>query len=165
MEIYTVGAMVTYAAHTLPRPLLSIVNLPAMKEVMEPFGVMGDSDYETPQGQKPTFSSYLLWIARQRDIPGANLWVPVPYYLAPMEDPRACKRLADFFNLRFNLGMQLDDLDEDVASQNRRIGELYARSPEIEGFVRKLEIGEGLESEEGEKLAQAMAEQLKKTKS
>jgi predicted ATP-grasp superfamily ATP-dependent carboligase len=160
-EIYTIGAMVSYAAHTMPRPLVSIVNLPQMKERVSPFGVVSDSDYETPQGQKPTLSSYLLWIARQREIQGANLWVPVPYYFAPLEDPRACKRLADFFNIRFSLGLDLADLDREVATQNRRIGELYSRSAEIEGYVRKLETGEALDSDESEKLAQAMAEFLR----
>jgi predicted ATP-grasp superfamily ATP-dependent carboligase len=160
-EIYTVGAMVSYAAHTIPRPLVSIVNLPAMKETLYPFGVMSNADYETPPGQKPTLNSYLLWIARQRDIPGANMWVPVPYYFVPFDDPRAYRRVAEFFNVRFNLGMEFGDLDAEITAQDQRINELYARSPEIESYVRKLEVGQPLDGEESEKLAQAMAEFLK----
>jgi len=122
---------------------------------------LSNSDYETPPGQKPTLNSYLLWVARERNLPGVNLWVPVPYYFVPLNDPRACMRLADFFNLRFNLGLEFHNLSAEMDSQDQRIHKLFAQSPEIEGYVRKLEIGEALNTEESEKLAQSMAEYLK----
>ncbi len=161
-QIYAVGAMISYAAHTMPRLLVSIVNSSEMKEMLEPFGVMGNTDYETPPGQKPTLNSYLLWTAKKRGIPATNLWVPVPYYLVSLDDPRARKRLLDFFNVRFSLGIDLRDLDAEVMEQNGKIGQLFQKSPEIEGYVRKLETGEGLETEESEKLAREIDEFLKK---
>lgn len=161
-EIFTVGAMISPAAHTAPRMLISIVNHRDLKDVLEPFNVMTSSDYETPPGQKPTLSSYLIWLARERGIAGINLWVPLPFYLAQAEDPRAVKRLVYFFNSKFDLGMDFTGLDEQVAQQNAGLRELFARSPEIEAMVRRLETGEGLDGEESEKLAREVGEALGK---
>ena len=160
-EIYTLGAMISPAAHTAPRLLISIVNRQEIKEDLEPYNVMTNSDYETPPGQKPTLSSYLGWLAKQRDIRGVNLWVPVPYYLVSIDDPRACKRLVYFFNSKFDLGVDFTKLDEQITQQNDKIARLFERSPELEAFVRRLEIGNGLDGEESEKLARGMAEALK----
>ncbi len=160
-EIYTLGAMISPAAHTAPRLLISIVNRQEIKEDLEPYNVMTNSDYETPPGQKPTLSSYLVWLAKQRDIRGVNLWVPVPYYLVSIDDPRACKRLVYFFNSKFDLGVDFTKLDEHITQQNDKIARLFERAPEVEAFVRRLETGGGLDGEESEKLAREMAEALK----
>ena len=160
-EIYTLGAMISPAAHTAPRLLISIVNRPEIKQDLEPYNVMTGTDYETPPGQKPTLSSYLVWLAKQREIRGVNLWVPVPYYLVSIDDPRACKRLVYFFNSKFDLGVDFTKLDEQIAQQNDKIARLFERSPELESFVRRLETGDGLDGEESEKLAREMAEALK----
>jgi predicted ATP-grasp superfamily ATP-dependent carboligase len=160
-EIYTLGAMISPAAHTVPRLLISIVNKQEIKADLDPYNVMTGTDYETPPGQKPTLSSYLIWLARQREIRGVNLWVPVPYYLISADDPRACKRLVYFFNTKYNLGVDFTKLDDQIAQQNDRIARLFERSPESEAFVRRLETGDVLDGEESEKLAREMAEALK----
>lgn len=160
-EIYTLGAMISPAAHTAPRLLMSIVNRQEIKEDLEPYNVMTGTDYETPPGQKPTLSSYLIWLAKQREIRGINLWVPVPYYLVSINDPRACKRLIYFFNSKYDLGVDFTKLDDEITQQNNKIAGLLERSPEIEALVRRLEAGDGLDGEESEKLAREMAEALK----
>jgi len=157
-EIYTVGAMLSSAAHTMPRLLMPIVNSKAMKEGLAPFNVVDNTDYETPVGQKPTISSYLSWLAGQRGINAANLWVPVPFYLLTLDDPRAVKRLVYFFNSKFDLGIDFTALDAEIAEQNRGIAQLFNQMPEIEGFMRRLEVGEGLDADEAEKLTQTVAE-------
>jgi predicted ATP-grasp superfamily ATP-dependent carboligase len=159
--IYTLGAMISPAAHTVPRLLISIVNQKEVKEGLESYNVMTGTDYETPPGQKPTLSSYLSWLAGQREILGINLWVPVPYYLLSIDDPRACKRLVYFFNSKYDLGMDFTKLDEQIAQQDDRIAGLFQRSPESEAFVRRLEAGDGLDGEESEKLAREMADALR----
>jgi predicted ATP-grasp superfamily ATP-dependent carboligase len=160
-EIYTVGAMVSASAHTMPRQLVSVVNSREMRTALEPFDKAGNTDYETPPGQKPTLSSYLLWMARQRGIPAATLWVPVPYYLVSIDDPRALRRLLYFFNSRFDLGIDFTKIESEISAQSERIASLFQKSPEIEGFVRKLETGEGLSNEETEKVARQMLDYLK----
>jgi len=161
-EIYTLGAMVSASTHTMPRQLITVMNSGALKAELEPFNVMADTDYETPPGQKPTMSSYLLWLARQRGIDAVNLWVPVPYYLVPVDDPRACKRLVYFFNSKYDLGIDFIPLDSEIAEQNRRIAGLFDRSPDIEALVRRLETGEGIDGAESDKLAREILEYLKK---
>jgi predicted ATP-grasp superfamily ATP-dependent carboligase len=160
-EIYTMGAMISTAAHTVPRSLISIVNNKEIKPTLDPYNVISDNDYETPSGQKPTLSSYLSWLAGQRNIPAVNLWVPVPYYLVSTDDPRAVKRLVYFFNSKFDLGVDFTALDSVIALQNNKIARLFDKSPEIKNMVRKLEVGDGLDGEESEKLAREMAEALK----
>lgn len=160
-QIYTLGTMISPAAHTAPRLLISIVNQQDIREELEHYNVMTGTDYETPPGQKPTLSSYLTWLAKQREIRGVNLWVPVPYYLVSIDDPRACKRLVYFFNSKFDLGIDFTGLDEQIAQQNDKIARLFERSPETEALVRRLEVGDGLDGEESEKLAREMAEALK----
>jgi len=160
-EIYTLGAMISPAAHTMPRLLISVVNDTAIKEELEPFNVMTGMDYETPPGQKPTLSSYLSWLAGLRNIHAVNLWVPVPYYLVSVDDPRACKRLVYFFNNKFDLGVDFTKLDDQITQQNDKIARLFERSPVSEAFVHRLEAGDGLDGEESEKLAHEMAEALK----
>jgi predicted ATP-grasp superfamily ATP-dependent carboligase len=161
-EIYTLGAMISSAAHTVPRMLISIVNQKEMKAELAPFNIMTGTDYENPPGQKPTLSSYLVWLARQRNIRGVNLWVPAPFYLVSLDDPRACKRLVYFFNSKFDLGVDFTELDEQIAQQNNKIAGLFERLPELEAFVRRLETGDGLDGEESEKLTREMSEALKK---
>ena len=162
-EVYAMGAMVSPAAHTAPRLMLSVVNSSEMKDELSKCGVTVDMDYETSPGQKPTLNSYLIWVARRRGLDGASLWVPVPYYLVNVDDPRACKRYVDFFDRRFNLGIDMTELDDQMKEQNARIAQLFTQNPELEGYVRKLEISQPLEPDESEKLAQAMAEFLKQT--
>jgi proteasome assembly chaperone (PAC2) family protein len=160
-EIYTLGAMVSSAAHTVPRLLISIVNKREIKAALEPYNVMADNDYESPAGQKPTLSSYLSWLAGQRGIAAVNLWVPVPYYLIPIDDPRSVKRLVYFFNSKFGLGVDFTELDAVILEQNNRIARLFEKSPEVKNMVRRLEVGDGLDSDESEKLASEMAEALR----
>lgn len=160
-EIYTLGAMISSAAHTVPRLLISIVNNREIKAALEPYNVLADNDYESPPGQKPTLSSYLSWLAGQRGIPAVNLWVPVPYYLVPIDDPRSVKRMVYFFNSKYNLGVDFTALDAVIAEQNNRITQLFEKSPEIKNMVRRLEVGDGLDGEDSEKLAREIAEALK----
>ena len=160
-EIYTLGAMISPAAHTVPRLLISIVNSREIKAALEPYNIMADNDYETPPGQKPTLSSYLAWLAGQRGIPAVNLWVPVPYYLVTIDDPRSVKRLVYFFNSKYDLGVDFTALDAVITEQNSKIAGLFEKSPEIKNMVRRLEVGEGLDGEESERLAREIAEALK----
>lgn len=161
-QVYAIGAMVSSAAHTMPRLILSAVNSGAIRDELLKYGVNVDMNYETPAGQKPTLNSYLIWTAGRRGLPAASLWIPIPYYLMNVDDPRACKRYIDFFNRSLNLGMDTAELDEQIKDQNDRITQIFAQHPDLEGYVRKLEINQPLEQEESEKLARAMAEFLNK---
>ena len=160
-HIYTVGGMVLPSAHTTPRTLLSVVNSAEMKRMFGLYDVVHDMDYETREDQRPTFSSYLLWAAKMRDIPGACLWVPVPFYLMTVEDPQACKKVLEFFNRHLELNIDFADIDKEVAEQNKKIAQARSQFPELDGYITKLESNLGLTADEGEKLVKEMDELLR----
>jgi len=161
-ELYTIGGMVSSSAHTTPRVLLAIANSPEMKGVLRQYDLTSDLDYETPPGQRPTLSSFLLWAARRRNIAGASLWVPVPFYLVASEDPGAWRRAIEFFDRRFGLSIDFGDLDREVARQNEKIADVRSQHPELDGYISKLESNLSLTIDENEKLAEQMGELLRR---
>ena len=161
-DLYTIGGMVTLVAHTTPRKLLATANSPEMKAVLSQYDLSVDLNYETPSGQRPTLSSYLLWVARRRNIMGAALWMPMPFYLVSTGDPRAYKKTVDFLNGRFNLGMDISVFDEEIHRQNEKIARLSNQFLELDGFLRKLETNISLTEEENGRLVQLMEEYLGK---
>ncbi|MDP2932423.1 MAG: PAC2 family protein [Chloroflexota bacterium] len=152
-EIYSLGGMVSPGAHTAPRELVGIFNSPELKVALGQYNLNADLDYETPAGQRPTLNSFLLWAASRRNIAAVNLWVPVPFYLVPMDDPRAQKRVLEFFNRRFDLKLDFTDLDADISRQNEELAEVRSRVPDVDEFIKRLESNLALSTEENQKLA------------
>ena len=161
-EIYTVGGMVSAAAHTAPRMLLSVVNSTEMKRILSHHDLVSDMDYETRDDQRPTFSSFLLWAAKRRNIAGANLWVTLPFYLLAVEDPQACKRVVEFFNSRLDLNIDFADIDVEVARRNKEIAQVRSKSPELDGYISKLEGNLSLTVDESGKLVREIEEWLRR---
>ncbi len=160
-EIYTVGGMVSPGAHTTPRLLLSVANSAEMKRMLRQYDLISDMDYETQDGQRPTFSSFLLWAAKRRNIAGASLWVPVPFYLLAVEDPGACKKVTEFFDRRFELNINFTDMNDEITRQDRKIAQIRSQLPELDGYINKLENDLGLTVDESEKLVKEMEEWLR----
>ena len=160
-EIYTVGGMVSPGAHTTPRMLLSVANSTEMKQMLRHYDLISDMDYETQDGQRPTLNSFLLWAARRRNIAGVSLWVPVPFYLLTSEDPLACKKVAEFFDRRFDLNIDFSVMDDEIAKQNMEIARLRNQVPELDGYISKLESNLGLTVDESEKLVKELEEWLR----
>jgi predicted ATP-grasp superfamily ATP-dependent carboligase len=161
-ELYAIGGMVSLSAHTAPREVLPVSNLPAMKKELGQYDLAGGMDYETSPGQRPTLSSFLLWVAKNRGIPAASLWVPVPFYLLATEDAGACRKVVDFFNKKLNLGIDLRDLDEVVARQNEKLAQIRFSFPEVDSYIRNLESNIALSQEDSEKLAKEIEEYLRR---
>lgn len=159
-EIYVIGGMVSPGAHTAPRVLLSVANSPAVKSSLTQYDIITDMNYETPDGQRPTLSSFLLWVAKTRSIAGASLWVPVPFYLVSIEDPRAWKKVIEFLDRRFGLGIDYTDLNAEVEKQNERIAQLRRQSPELDDYIGKLESSLSLTVDESERLVRKIEEFL-----
>ncbi len=161
-ELYTIGGMVSLSAHTAYRELSAVANSPEMKKTLSRYDLTLDMNYQTPSGQRPTLSSFLLWIAKRRNIPGASLWVSIPFYLLGVEDPQAWKEPLRFFDQRFALGLDFTDLDEEIGRQNEQLAQLRARSHEIDNCIGKLEANLGLTGEENEKLVKEVEDLLRK---
>ena len=161
-ELYTLGGMVSFRAHTSPRDLLAVSNLPTMKNVLGQYHVDIGMDYETPPGQRPTLSSFLLWVAKNRGIPAASLWVPIPFYLLSTEDIAATQKVVDFFDKRLSLGIDLTDLDNALARQKEKLDEIRFSFPEVDKHIRNLESKVALSQDDSEKLANDIDQYLRR---
>lgn len=160
-EIHTISGMVTLSAHTAPRQLVATFNSVDVKEELQSYDLAGNIDYETQTGQRPALNTVLLWDARRRNIPGIGLWVPVPFYLAGLDDPLARRKVVEFYNQRLSLGLDLSDLDEEVARQFLRLAEARGSSPQIEESISKLENDQALTEDESLRLINEIEKVLK----
>ena len=107
-------------------------------------------------------SSYLLWIAQRRNIPGASLWPQIPFYLAASEDFQAIKLTLSFLDKRFNLGLDLAELDKEIRDQNKKLEQLRENDPEINRYIGMLESELSLSDEEQMELTIRVNEFLEK---
>jgi len=151
-EVYTIGAMVSFSAHTTPRELLAVVNSAETKEVLSQYDLTRDLDYQTPPGERPTLNAFLLWIAKERNILGVSLWVPIPFYLAAMEDAQAQKKVLSFLNERLDLKIDFSDLDQEIREQNEQLARVRSRFPQIDDYINRLESNLMLSEEENGEL-------------
>ncbi len=164
-ELHTIGGMVSLGAHTAPRELMGVVNSPELKKTLSHYNLAGELDYETPPGQRPTLNSFLIWAAKRRNIPGASLWVPIPFYLVAVDDPKAQRRVLEFLNQRFDLGIDFSDLDEEIKSQNKKIAQARDSFPDIDELVRRLESNLSLSGEESQRLVKEIEKFLRTSSS
>jgi len=154
-ELYTVSGTVSLMAHTTPRRILAVYNQPEFQKMLQSYG-LEDMTWEGP----PAISSYLLWVAKRRDIPGMSLWPEIPFYLAATEDPEAAKLTLSFLDSKLNLGLDLAELDLEVRSQNEQIAQLRKKNAEINKYITLLESGLSLDEEEQVILAREVYEIL-----
>jgi proteasome assembly chaperone (PAC2) family protein len=160
-ELYLLGAMVSFSAHTAPRQLLAVVNSAEMKEVLSQYDLARDMDYQTQPGERPTLNSFLLWIAKERNIPGVSLWVPIPFYLAAMEDAQAQKKILSFLDERLDLEIDFSDLDREVREQKEQLAQLRSRFPQIDDYINRLESNLMLSEEENGELIKKIEDFLR----
>ena len=163
-ELYTIGGMISLSAHTAPRQFFGTLNSPELKKTLSSYRLTRELNYETPPGQRPTLNSFLLWTAKRRNIPGANLWVPIPFYLVAVDDPQAQKNVLEFLNHRFDLQIDFGDLDEEIRKQNERLARMRTNFPEIDKHITKLESNIRLSEGENEKLVKQVEEFLGETR-
>jgi proteasome assembly chaperone (PAC2) family protein len=151
-ELHIIGGMISLSAHTAPRELLGTFNSRVLKKALDRYNLTGRINYETPPGHRPTLNSFLLWAAKRRNIPGINLWVPIPFYLVTVEDPKAQRRVLEFINERLDLRIGFYDLDEEIRKQNQVITEARNSFPDIDKSIKKLESNLRLSEDENQKL-------------
>jgi len=160
-EFYVLGAMISFGAHTTPRQLLAVANSAETKEALSQYDLNKDMDYQTQPGERPTLNSFLLWLARERNIPGVSLWVPVPFYLAAMEDLQAQRKVLSFLNERLGLRIDFGDLDREIGKQNEQLARARSRFPQINDCINRLESNLMLSEEENGELARQIEDFLK----
>jgi predicted ATP-grasp superfamily ATP-dependent carboligase len=109
----------------------------------------------------PHISTYLLWLAKNRHLPGAGLWVEVPFYLADSQDFQAIRTAVALLAGIFGWNYDLDELDRHIAEQDETLALLREEDPEIDARIRILEQGETLERDEQRELVEAVQGALK----
>jgi len=162
-ELYIIGAIISSSAHTTPRELLAVVNSADMREILSQYDLTRDMDYQTTPGERPTLNSFLLWIAKGRNIPGVSLWVPIPFYLAAMEDPQAQKKVLNFLNERLDLKIDFGDVDQEIREQNEQLTRARSLFPEIDDYINRLESNLTLSEEENGELIKKIEEFLRES--
>lgn len=150
-ELYTLNGMASLTSHTHPRKIWAVFNRREWRQRLEAYGL----EMMHWEGF-PALSSYLLWVAQKRDLPGTSLWTEVPFYLGQKEDYQAIKSLLSFLNRRFDLFLDLKELDSKIKGQNERIARLRRENAEADGYLCRLERGGDLDKEERMKLAKAV---------
>jgi proteasome assembly chaperone (PAC2) family protein len=156
-ELYTVSGFVSSLIHTSPRKIFSVFNLPEFMEKLEGYG-LENLTWEGP----PAISTYLLWIARRRGLPGLSIWPEIPFYLGAHEDPQSAKNTLFFFDSRFHLNLDLTEFDSAIREQDEKITLLRQENAEIDQYLKLLESGLTLDEEEQLKLAREIYSRLKK---
>lgn len=160
-EIYLLGGMVSLLPHSASRQMWGTFSSLEMKEELVSYDLGSGLDYQTPPGQKPTLNSFFLWTARKRNLKGVSLWVPVPFYLMSVDDPKAQKKILEFFKQRLNIEIDLNGLDESISQQDRRLADARSLLPDIDGYLTKLESNQRLSEEENMKLVKEVEDYLK----
>lgn len=155
-DVITLNGTFSLIAHTQPRRIFTVFNQEEFKEDLQGYDVE-PLTWEGP----PALSSYLLWVAKRRGLPGMSLWVEIPFYLAATEDPRAIKMALSFLNRRFGLALDLSEFDSRIRSQEERIARLREANSEINDSMRHLENGLALNEEEQLKLTKQVYDVLK----
>ncbi len=159
-HLYTINSTISSIAHTNSRKIFAVFNKTEFQKELRGY----DLEDMNWQGT-PAISSYLLWVAQRKDIPGVSLWTQIPFYLAAGEDFQAIKQTLSFLDNRFNLELDLKDMDEQTQSQNAKIDQLRQEDTEINRCIGALESGLSLSEEEQLGLIKAVSEFLEFGKS
>jgi predicted ATP-grasp superfamily ATP-dependent carboligase len=159
-RLFTVGSMISSTPHSSPRLLMTSLNNAESKRYLQNYDIILDMDYETPSGQRPTMSTYLVWEALRYGIDGISLWATVPFYMAAVKDWAACSRIIKLLNSRLDLRMETGDLDYEVDKQNRAIADVIDNDPGIGEIMNKFVSDAGITEAESNRLVSAIESRL-----
>jgi proteasome assembly chaperone (PAC2) family protein len=161
-EMYSIGGIMTLIAHTISSDSWATFSSPQIKKTLSAYKLSRDMDFETPPASRPTLNSYLLWIAKKRELPAANLWVPITFYLMTVDDPNAHKKALEFLDNRLDLSLDYTGIDANIKKQNEKLIRLRQSSEEVDGVIKKLERNQRLSEEEHEYLVKTVDGYLRK---
>ncbi len=154
--LYTINGIGSMIPHTATRRVFMVSNDPVLQRELRRFVPAGLA-WQGP----PHISTYLLWLAKDRHLPGVGFWVEVPFYLAESEDFQAIRTAVALLAGIFGWDYDLDDLDRRVAEQDETLAQLREEDPEIDAKIRILEQGETLDRDDQRELVEAVQGALK----
>jgi len=156
-ELFTINGIVAQIAHTCSRRIPTVFNQKEFQKQLRGYG-LENMKYEG----FPAISSYLLWMAKERAVPGASLWPEIPFYLAACEDFSATKAVLSFLNDRFNLDLEFTELDEEINNQDIKISNLREEDSQINDWIKSLESGLSIGEAEQVELIKRVSEILER---
>jgi proteasome assembly chaperone (PAC2) family protein len=155
--LYTVDGIASMISHTSPRRVFGVFNDLEIRQRLRWYLPVGLS-WQGP----PHTSTYLLWLARQRHLQAAAMWVEVPFYLAGYQDAHAVKAAASLLGHIVGWDYDLDELDRRAAEQEEMLAQLRQEDPDIDIKIEALERDEMLDSDEQMELVEAIQGALKR---
>ncbi len=154
--LYTINGIPALLPHTATRRVLGVYNDPVMQKKLRSFVSSG----MTWQGV-PHTSTYLLWLARSRGLPGAGLWIEVPFYLTDYEDLWAIKSAISLLGIILGQHWDLSNLDRLIDEEDEKFTQLRKDDRDIDAKIRNLEEGHSLDRQEQMELAEAVQNALR----
>ncbi len=143
-RIYTVNGLPSMITHTQPRTIFTVYNRENLREEFAASEGIENMDWEGP----PAISSYLLWVAGRYHMEGISLWPEIPFYLSALEDPAAIHATLLFLNRRFNLPIELDELEAQEQEITQKLTLLREKNSEVDALLGKIAQGMTLNEQE-----------------
>jgi predicted ATP-grasp superfamily ATP-dependent carboligase len=154
--LYTINGVASMIPHTATRRTFMVANDPGIQRELRRF-MPGGLTWQGP----PNTSAYLLWLAKDRRLPGIGLWVEVPFYLAQYEDSQAIRTAVAWLGKVFGWDYDIEELERRVAEEDETLAELRADDLEIDAKIYTLEQGQTLDRQEQQDLVDAVQGALK----
>lgn len=143
-RVYTVNGLPAMITHSQPRTILTVYNREHLEEEFEPYEGVENMDWEGP----PAISSYLLWVAGRQHLDGVSLWPEIPFYLSALEDPAAIHATLLYLTRRFNLPLDLGDLEVREQETTQKLDLLREKNSEVDALLGKIAQGMTLNEQE-----------------
>ncbi len=145
-EMYIIGGLNSRSTHSEKRRIRTIANQLEFRQHLSRLGLETFMNYQGP----PSINSYLLWVAKNRDVPGATFWGDIPFYLSPLTDWRASRTMLEVLDRSFDLNFDFWSVDRELQSQEVSMERLMQENLDISNYVGRLERGEELTRDEVE---------------
>ncbi len=155
-EICTLNSLLSTFTYSAPRRVWGVYNEIGIKERMRDYGLL-DMTYEGP----PAMSSYLLYEAKRKNLPGMSLWCEIPFYLSLVDDYQSQKMILQFFRKRFGLDFELNKFDRLAEEQEKRLLNLRMKDKKVDQYLGSIEMNISLTQEERLYLTNKIYEELR----
>lgn len=150
--VLTLGALLADVAHTRP---VQVIGTSTDTELMDRFELQR-SRYEGPTG----IVGVLHQACVDADIPSASLWAAVPAYASQEPSPKAALALLERACEMIGTPAPTSGLVREVTEYEHRIDSLVSEEPDLESYVRRLEMmnDAGLDIEDDDELDDAIGD-------
>ena len=134
-RIVSLGALLASAPHTRPIRVTARCTDPAMRTVLEAWGIYRLPTYEGPTG----ISSIVLDAAGRRDMQHVGFMGQAPHYLQDAENPAAIQALVSYAARLLHLSPDMSGFAEAIQEFRTQVDRAVAKDRATREHVRRLE--------------------------